>query len=262
MMLTGEIDEASKVDGEPDDVMNKWGVNPRYSKVFEDLLEAARAELGYAEPLQSTAVVGNESMVNKRKGSMDPEIPPKKPKVDSVVAVDALPSNLLATVKLQLVKPGIMAKVFMGGKVAIINVSAEVTTLKRGLCLFGFGKVTWKKMNEDEAGDMTKQILVEFKSRDDEVVLERQLLTLHKATWCLFEPGGLGVEGGSALTAQGNLSVRCIRITYAKYTSTQICSSLPLRQGSVLFPWVVGSDMRPESRIVCIKSDKTHVGPA
>ena len=83
-------------------------------------------------------------------------------------------------------------------------------------------------MNEDEAGDMTKQILVEFKSSDDEVLLERQLLTLHKATWCVFEPRCLGVE------------VRCIR-KCAKYTSAQVCSS---------FPWVAGSF-----------ADRTHVGP-
>ena len=137
----------------------------------------------------------------KRTGGVDPDIAPKKPKVDPVVSMDAWSSNLLATAKLQEVKPGIMAKVFVGGKVAVINTSAEATTQKRGLCFFC--EITWNKMSEDEAGDMTKQILVEFKSSDDEVVLDRQLVTLHKATWCVIKPRCVGIEGGSTLTAQG-----------------------------------------------------------
>ena len=180
------FDEASQKVRLPAVEMRKWGMHPTLGDAFNQALESARQNLNYSEPLQSSDEAQNSSISGKRRTDVGSTPDAKKLKTGDavtpipVIPVQDLPSNLLMTVKMTGIKGNLTTRIFVGSKVALVNSTDDKVQLKRGTILYGFGKVSYRKVSDGEQRDMTKEIAIEFASSDDEVIYDRQLVTLFK----------------------------------------------------------------------------------
>ena len=104
--------------------------------------------LGYAEPLQSTADTSDRS---GKRGADDDERAPKKRKLTfNVVRTEAISEAQIMTVKMVNNKGNSEISVRAGPGSYIVNKSDSEITLKRTAVLMGFGKVIYKKVEENQ----------------------------------------------------------------------------------------------------------------
>ena len=78
-------------------------------------------------------------------------------------------------------KGDVTLKLIMGNKGGIVNGSDKAVTIKRGAALFGFGKVTWKKVQVGDDKNLDDELVVKFESSADHVVLGGALVSLYDA---------------------------------------------------------------------------------
>ena len=148
----------------PEQLLKDWGAHPTFGKPLSDLLAKMQTELGYASPLQSTGVestvgVCSPSPLKKRKdGSSEASPSGKRRKVDldpnDIVKSDTLQDPILMTVKMTNVKGAVSVEMRMGNVIGIKNDGPDPITIKAGSVVLGFGKITWKRLTEQDVTEV------------------------------------------------------------------------------------------------------------
>ena len=148
----------------PEQLLKDWGAHQTFGKPLSDLLAKMQTELGYASPLQSTGVestvgVCSPSPLKKRKdGSSEASPSGKRRKVDldpnDIVKSDTLQDPILMTVKIANVKGAVSVEMRMGNVIGIKNDGPDPITIKAGSVVLGFGKITWKRLTEQDVTEV------------------------------------------------------------------------------------------------------------
>jgi hypothetical protein len=115
---------------------------------------------------------------SKRKADLADETPEvKKAKLDeSIVNIESIKDPMLLNIKANHAKADVFVRIYCGNRVAIMNQGDTPVTLKRGMTLLGFGKVTYGKEGADE--NTTTGIAIKFNSSFEEVMFNNVLMSL------------------------------------------------------------------------------------
>ena len=141
----------------------------------------AQQILGFDEPVPTTdqdATTNPTPSPLKRKADLVVETPEvKKARLDeSIVNIESIKDPMLLNIKANHAKADVFVRIYCGNRVAIMNQGDTPVTLKRGMTLLGFGKVTYGKENADE--NTTTGIAIKFTSSCDEVLFNNVLMSL------------------------------------------------------------------------------------
>jgi hypothetical protein len=150
----------------PEQLLKDWGAHPTFGKPLSDLLTKMQSELGYESPLQSTGVDSTtgggipESPQKRKDGKCQASPAGKRRKVDldpkDIVKTDILQDPILMSVKLANAKGALSAELRMGNAIGIKNGGTEPITLKAGSVILGFGKITWKRLTENDVTEVLR----------------------------------------------------------------------------------------------------------
>ena len=156
------------------DLLDTWHKHKDFSERFSEELEKVQLELGYESALLSTSQTLEDTEAGPN---------PKRAKTNHVTyqPLDSLPKDSLLTVKVTNLKGQANLIVYPGQQVALVNPTDSELVVKEGTAIMGFGRVTWRRLNDgksENSGEVgPNEILYTLKSSTDKIIMQPSTLT-------------------------------------------------------------------------------------